>query len=120
MKTIKIFLVFMFVATLFFIPSFALAGGGIEPGSSCGVEGVKYDGPPLIGDVELTIQDDNLIATGFLERKGNPGCIFPVVLGFGAINSVFFSELKGTDIKGFCLDEIINISQELDIFLYKM
>ena len=116
MKTTKLFTLFL-MATMFcfFIPSFALAvGAGIEPGDSCGLEGAKYDGPPLIGDVTLTIVEGDLVAVGIFERNGNQGCAFSANIVLGPITTEDFNELIAKDIKNFCLDEIIGISSECD------
>lgn len=66
------------VALMAFGPAIVMAGG--EPGTGCGLEGMKYDPAPYIGDVIVSWTEGSVSGlgdvsfTGTVDQAGNTGC----------------------------------------------
>ena len=107
MKTIKFFSIFMFIATLcVFIPSFAISGGGIEPGGGCPtLVRLKYVPPAFTGDLELYFVGNAIDATGVLHQVGNPGCTVTITATpfINGVTSTEFQALKPRDVRQRCV-----------------
>jgi len=125
MRTFKlngIFILFgIFVAMLFAITPSIVADGGPEPGAGCG-EGFKYVAPPYIGDVTITLDDNNDVDIyGLVEQVGKREC-FGSITAENAYKSIpldKFQNLKPNDLRQTCLEEGVYISIECeDIYTY--
>ena len=108
------FLTMVAVAALLFLnatPSAVMAGG--EPGSGCGLEGLKYDPGPYIGDVTLKWQTNGVYAYGIVVRAGDPDCDGTIA---GLINPSVtedeFKNWKSKDLRLACIENLC--SYDLD------
>jgi hypothetical protein len=114
MKTIKFFSIFTLLATLFFIPSFALAGGaGPEPGTGCDSSTrLGYVPPPFIGDVDLYFNEGAAAIGVFsdpedgIPQAGNPDCILIITSPryFTPATQEGWDNLKPFELRQRCMD----------------